>query len=944
MTSDRFFLYDFCLLRMPTFPTEALLNLNRALEKIAHGCPDDATWEQVRSAFSHPLFVEAIFLASKDLYTALTDWLEAGNIPSPKNHKLLKALHRYYSRMSTRCTPYGLFAGCSYGGISPHPSGITFSEKKCRKHVHLSMGFIGEMANKMVKEPLIRDQLTYHVNNSLYRSGEKYFYIETIVNSGRFNHILSAVTASRYIEAAIKRAAPGATIADLAAHISALSDEVTGEAVRNFIHELIRAQVLISDLVPPVTGDDLTASFLDRLGRLQHTASIHEPLSRTVQLLSAEDTGLSAFVEVEAIASRLVSKEKLEYLHQDVYYSTEISNINKSVAEDIAKTSERLWNTVPPRSTSALDEFRQRFTSRYEGQEVPLVKAVDPDTGIGYGLAASGTSEIMPLLSGLMITIPKEENARAGNVFRNILSEKFKTFLKENTSCITLTEEDVDKLIAQNRTAALHRQESSAYIFGSILASSEKELDSGNYEFAPVQLLAPAVCKLLGRFALGDKRLWDKLKQCVLDEESANPGIIMAEVVHLPEGKLGNVVMRPRLRSYEIPFLSNSMAEQSFQLDINDLMVSVKNERVVLRSKRLDKEILPHINNAHSPELGQPLYRFLTDLKLQYINPGFVWSWSGYLDEPYLPRVKYRNFILSRARWRLKQEKNQSLSDQQAIEAYFHKLRETLQIPRYVVLSSSDNELFIDLENAFCREHVVQSLKKKDVILLEFLHMPENCFIRDENGSYNNEVIIPIGTKRPAFPTHSDHTVPPSTSSMDTTRVFPPGSDWLYCKIYGGNKILEKLLVDIIKPLAQKAIEDKAIDKWFFIRYNDPEGHLRVRFHRAQNLSAWMELLPDINRDLCPLIDDHRVAKLTTDTYFREMERYGAATITEAESIFFADSVAIAGFLDGIYGDEGEQLRWQMALYNIDVLLDDFGFDLANKSALLTVLKENFFR
>jgi len=63
----------------------------------------------------------------------------------------------------------------------------------------------------------------------------------------------------------------------------------------------------------------------------------------------------------------------------------------------------------------------------------------------------------------------------------------------------------------------------------------------------------------------------------------------------------------------------------------------------------------------------------------------------------------------------------------------------------------------------------------------------------------------------------------------NTQRTFIPGDAWVYYKIYTGAKTSDILLTEIIKPVAEKLIEQELIDQWFFIRYADPKHHIRVR-------------------------------------------------------------------------------------------------------------------
>jgi thiopeptide-type bacteriocin biosynthesis protein len=60
-------------------------------------------------------------------------------------------------------------------------------------------------------------------------------------------------------------------------------------------------------------------------------------------------------------------------------------------------------------------------------------------------------------------------------------------------------------------------------------------------------------------------------------------------------------------------------------------------------------------------------------------------------------------------------------------------------------------------------------------------------------------------------------------------RSFTIGEEWLYFKIYCGVKTANELLISVVEPLVTKLRKEKKITLWFFIRYSDPEHHLRIR-------------------------------------------------------------------------------------------------------------------
>lgn len=61
-------------------------------------------------------------------------------------------------------------------------------------------------------------------------------------------------------------------------------------------------------------------------------------------------------------------------------------------------------------------------------------------------------------------------------------------------------------------------------------------------------------------------------------------------------------------------------------------------------------------------------------------------------------------------------------------------------------------------------------------------------------------------------------------------RAFIPGNKWLYFKLYTGYKTSDMILSKKIFVIINNLKRQNLIDKWFFIRYADPEHHIRIRF------------------------------------------------------------------------------------------------------------------
>ena len=73
-------------------------------------------------------------------------------------------------------------------------------------------------------------------------------------------------------------------------------------------------------------------------------------------------------------------------------------------------------------------------------------------------------------------------------------------------------------------------------------------------------------------------------------------------------------------------------------------------------------------------------------------------------------------------------------------------------------------------------------------------------------------------------------------------------------------------------------LNQNVIAKWFFIRYSDPDFHIRLHLHlnEARDFSCIFNRFFVV---LQPVINTGLVWNIQCDTYQREMERYGYNSI-----------------------------------------------------------------
>ena len=169
-------------------------------------------------------------------------------------------------------------------------------------------------------------------------------------------------------------------------------------------------------------------------------------------------------------------------------------------------------------------------------------------------------------------------------------------------------------------------------------------------------------------------------------------------------------------------------------------------------------------------------------------------------------------------------------------------------------------------------------------------------------------------------------------------RTFVIGDKWLYYKIYCGVKTTDTLLLGVIKPLTEQLIEEKIIDRWFFIRYSDPEPHVRfrVQFIDIKNIGAVIKKMKNL---LQPYMNSNQVWDVALATYKRELERYGTNTIEDAELFFYYDSLMMLQIIENSKDDETRFLTLFKWLEKILLL---FKFEDTGLLSFLERMQEQF--
>ncbi|HEY1294653.1 MAG TPA: lantibiotic dehydratase [Chloroflexota bacterium] len=911
----------FFVLRTPLLPFDELESWCAEVQGSSSTEDRALLADRLLTTWQRPEVREAIFLASPELHAAL-------DREAKPTDRVMRSLVAYFTRMTARSTPFGLFAGCSPGEIAARTGLELPAQATYRRHTRLDMDYLSALVAALESDPETRGSLHFLPNTSLYPAGGRLHYAESRLDSSRVRtYHLVAVEESPELSATLERASERASLDQLESALSSSADVSPTEAA-DYIDELVKSQLLVSDLGPDVTGDEAIHGLIERLHGHPVALSLAGIQSELTDMDTAGVGGSTPerYQQLHTQLEQLPARAAPARLFQvDMIKPAPALSLGPTLLAELTRGVALLNQlTSDDTDSSSISQFIERFIARYEAAEVPLVEVLDEEIGIGFGAASDPGGE--PLLEGIgpfAMDPPDITWQPRDAVLLGLLSDALRSGAQE----IELGEPAIASLTRSNPP----RLPEAVEVFARVAATSSEAIDRGQFSVLLQSVGGPPGARLLGRFCHADA----DLRRCVEDhlrlEEAHQPDAVFAEIVHLPEGRVGNILSRPVLRDYEIVFLGSSGAPPDRQIHIVDLRVAVREGRVVLRSARLNREVVPRLTTAHNftyRSLG--MYRFLCALQEQDSPAGLGWSWGPLESAPFLPRVSSGRLVLSRARWNIARTELEALQQSFAarqLDAVQTWLSER-GIPRYVVLADGDNELVVDFFNLLSVETFLQQVKERPGFRLVELFPPaDELCVSGPEGRFVHELIVPF-VRTPDPVRRSDQTTGTTARTTAIQRRFAPGSEWLYARLYCGHATADRILVEQIRPLVDEVTASGAADAWFFIRYTDPDHHLRLRFHGdPARLSA--EVLPAMSARLEPLLADGRIARWQLDTYVREVERYGgSAGILLAERLFAADSEAVLSILPSTAGDAGLVWRWKLGACGVDLLLDALGFDL----------------
>ncbi|WP_172449353.1 lantibiotic dehydratase [Bowmanella denitrificans] len=887
--------------------------------------------EKLNAWLHHPETLEALYLASPSLLQRLHQWQQDPD--SKRGQKMELALAKYFMRMAGRATPFGLFSAISLGKVAESDHLALKSNDGFSRKTRLDSSCLLALKARLCEQDWVAKDMPLVTNDSLYKMGAEYRYVESYFVKEQIHYRLTSADISEPLQLMVESAREPVRRQVLLDNLMSLDTEISCADAETFVAELVEARILLPVFNLPISGDDMGRQFQREaaaLGYQQLSAELEAILSELDGLDQQQHNPPESYQALyQRMQAMALSADEAKSFQVDMLRHAPDLTLSKDKAEQVLVVARHLSRLLPAPG-NPFSDIINKINNEFVGRMMPLKAFLDDESGWSM---SSDTGYATPLLKGLNLAAAQAGMGNAGlSALDRLLLKKLMACADEKITEISLTEKDIDQ----------HQLSQTSYFADSFAASLELYGDKAD-TIRLTGFYGPSAANLLGRFCHLSPQLTEYTRDLLKQEEAQRPDALFAEIIHLPSGRMGNVIARPVLREYEICYLTSAGVPVEKQIGLDDLYVYVEQGLVRLWSQSHQREVIPRLSSAHNTmhnSLG--LYKFLAGLQKQQVQYPFF-NWPALARErDYLPRVRFGNVLLSVRTWFVPRDKLTALAKLcgDDYSQAWKTLQSQLQLPDWLLYKISDNALTLTLANPIMLDVLLGETKGQSLVTLEELPETEWGTAATLDGqSLRSEVLLP-------FYQQNDDVLAvarPQPPQENVSREFVVGSEWLSIKFYGGNSTVEKYLLEVLSPLLFAAKQGGLIEGFFFLRYGDPDWHLRLRLH-GDGAKLLAEMVPMIYQHSGDYVDNGPIKQVVIDTYKQELERYGGKdAMPLAENLFCINSETALRLLDTALADM-ESYRWQAVLAGCHSLLEAFALSNEDKLELISLLREGYGR
>ncbi|GAA0633675.1 lantibiotic dehydratase [Kutzneria viridogrisea] len=813
--------------------------------------PEQEGYEQrladyLRDLTKDPLVHEAIEVSSASLAATLAKVHEGRPVDRAKLERAAFAATRYVLRMASRPTPFGLLAG-----VCPSSSGpdARFSWGADHvKGVRPDAEWLASVLTELRRRPSVRDAMRVVVNNLCLVRGPR-LVLPYVRNGDRELSIGCSPAVSAVLRLARSPIAYDVLRGRLRDEFAGSADEV----IDRMLGELVEREVLLTDVTAVLDEPDRLGHVLTRLAEVDDPAVAE---LRHVQRLLGDyarrplGEGQDAWRRAVSAMGELASTDKAP-IQVDLRVDADVV-LPAEVLRETERVASVLWRLAPAvDGVSYLREYHAAFLERYGvDRTVSVLDLLDPHVGLGppAGYQVPGGDRVAP-------DEPSYPVSRDEIVARLALLDE-----------VVLDEELVDSLAHDGALSPTRSLDLCVQVF----ARSPEALTRGEFQLAVASAGGSVTAGAMsGRFTeLLDGE--ERLRQLLGDR---------VQLVFQPaQARSENVVLAPVVSDRMVPIGTFADPDDDRVLDVRDLAVGATSERFYLVDRSTWHEVsvvAPHMLNLQKS--APNVARFVNAVAVSGTRPWTPWQWGRADVLPRLPRVRCGRTVLAPARWRPDPVLCEERTPWEVWLRALAQWRHHWSVPDLVRVSVFDHHVDLDLTVPLHQRLLrTQLIKRQSHIVYE---VPDGEL--GWTGGHANEVVVSLLSQAER----------PEVTPADCTSnvVYHPGSEWLHAKLY----LLADLQDSLLSREFARLVEHDCVDRWFFVRYRDPDAHLRLRLHGPADLLN-AEVLPELRDWAVGAVERGAIRKFVLDSYEPEVQRYGGpGAMRAAEELFHADSLAV---------------------------------------------------
>jgi len=817
-------------------------------------------------------FADAVEAASPDLTRQVARIRSEGGVPEAAVRRTVTSVLRYLLRGTSRATPFGMLAGVASARLGPRAAFRAGSGHRAVAKADSS--WLTEVTEFLEADEGLRPRLTVVASDLV---AERDGHLLLAHRPGRSPGTAPQrvrLRATRPARAALNAAQAPIQVADLAAKLAADFPAAPGEEIDGLIRQLIAHRFLVTSLRVPMTIEDPLTALLAELESVAPPSDARPPALQAVRVSLAHhnaapdaDTARSRRHAAATLARSLQPAAVGPVLGIDMLLDWNLVVPEAVAAEGASAASVLARLARRPALSQGWATWHARFLDRYgPGALVPVLDAVDDSRGLGFPAGYLGSP------------YPEQKSQ---------LTDRDKALLILAHRAVVRHEQEItldDALIGElSGTSASDPVQPSTELTVRVHAASIQDLDQGRFTLH-VTGVSRAAGTVAGRFL----NLLDAVdRDRMLAAYAAVPGVhrdsVLAQLSSTPL-YVGseNVARAPQAAGLLISLGEHRTAISTHQTPVSDLAITADASRLNLVSLSHGQPVHTFLPSAVDLTVHtHPLARFLLEAPVALAAPCTAFDWGAASVLPFLPALRHGRTVLSPARWTLTAS---DLPDQKAPwprwDRALAEWRSHNGLPSHVLAGDGDRCITLDMSESSHRALLRAEIDREGRARLRVAPAPDDL---GWAGGHPHEITIPLAASSPV-------TAPVRWRGDVTHRGHGhlPGCDGrLYLKLYGPRDLQDAVLARLSRLTARLGDGES----WWFIRYEDPEPHLRLRITlgtggigaAAGHVGAWTS----------ELRDHGLVTQVSWDTYSPETARFGGeAAMRAAEEFFAADSAA----------------------------------------------------